>query len=173
MGQYVYRGRKISLNVKECTLPSGKRATYEIIEHTGSVAILPLIDSDTAIILKQYRPALGEYIYEIPAGTLKAGEDPHECARRELEEETGYRPGKLVKLFEMYMAPGYSREKLRSFVATDLKPGIFRPSEREEIEVVKIPLDKAIEMIETNEIRDAKTIATIFYYTKFGRRYQT
>lgn len=167
---YVYRGRKISLKVKECTLPSGKRTTYEIVEYVGSVAILPLLDTDTVVLLRQYRPAIGRWIYEVPAGTLKAGEHPHECALRELEEETGYRAEKLIRLFEIYMTPGYSTEKLCSFVATDLVPGKLHPSESEEIRIAKVPLRKTVKMIRVNEICDAKTIATILYYMRFVKR---
>jgi ADP-ribose pyrophosphatase len=165
---YVYQGKKISVKVGECIMPSGTRILREIVEHIGSVAVLPLLDKETIVLLRQYRSVVEDWIYEIPAGTLEPGENPRECATRELEEETGYRPGKLTKLFEMYLAPGYSTENLHSFVATDLHTGIPNPSESEEIEVVKKPLHEAIGMIEKNDIRDAKTIATVLHYVRFG-----
>lgn len=165
---YVYRGRRFSVKVDESTMPSGVKTAREIVEYIGSVAILPLVDKDTGILLKQHRPAVGEWIYEIPAGTLESGESPHDCAARELEEETGYKPGKLTKLFEMYIAPGYSTENLHSFAAFELQPGVFNPSGGEEIEVVRKPLSEVVRMIKTNEIRDAKTIATVLYYVRFG-----
>jgi ADP-ribose pyrophosphatase len=165
---YVYRGKKISVKVEECRMPSGARIVNEIVEHIGSVAVLPLLDKKTIVLLRQYRPIAEDWIYEIPAGTLEPGENSYECARRELEEETGYKPGKLTKLFETYLAPGYSTENLHSFVATDLQLGMINPSESEEIEVVRKPLHEAIKMIKTNNIRDAKTIATFLYCLRFG-----
>ena len=165
---YVYRGRKISVKVEESIMPSGAKTTREIVEHVGAVAVLPLVDKEDIILLRQHRPVVGEWIYEIPAGTLEPSESPHECAARELEEETGYKPGKLTELFEMYIAPGYSTENLHSFAAFELQPGVFNPSGGEEIEVVRKPLSEVVMMIKTNEIRDAKTIATVLYYVRFG-----
>ena len=164
----MYQGRKVSLKVEERILPSGRKVLREIVQHKGAVAILPLINEETIIILRQYRPEVEEWLYEIPAGTLEPLENPCECAARELEEETGYKPGKLTELFEMYMAPGYSTEILHSFAAINLREGVFHPTESEELSVVSKTFDEAIEMIRTNMIRDAKTIATILYYIKFG-----
>jgi len=140
----------------------------EIVEFVGAVVILPLIQ-DQVVLLRQYRPTVGDWIYEIPAGTLKPGEDPYECARRELEEETGYRPGRLVKMFEMYTSPGYSTEKLHAFLALDLQEGTPHLEAGEEITVAITPMRKVLEMIRKNQIRDAKTIATILYYQNFRR----
>lgn len=168
---YVYRGKKISVKVEDCIMPLGAKTTRESVEYVGSVAILPLLDKENIILLRQYRPVVREWIYEIPAGTLEPGESPYECAMRELEEETGYKPSKLTKLFEMYIAPGYSTEKLHSFLALDLQPGVFKPSRGEEIEIEKKPLPEVIKMIKTNEIYDAKTIATILYYLGFSASY--
>jgi len=139
----------------------------EVVEHPGAVAVLPLLERDKILLLKQYRPAIGKWIYEIPAGTVEKGEDYLECARRELEEETGYKARRMEKLFEMYLAPGYSTEKLHSFLASDLEPSSPRRDLGEEIKVVKVPFEKALKMIESNRIEDAKTIATLlFFFTK-------
>lgn len=144
----------------------------EVVEHPGAVAILPLLERDKILLLKQYRPAIGKWIYEIPAGTLEKGEDYLECARRELEEETGYKARRMEKLFEMYLAPGYSTEKLHSFLASDLEPSSPHRDLGEEIKVVKVPFEKALKMIESNRIEDAKTIATLLFFTFTRDRYR-
>ena len=161
---YVYRGRKFSVRISEHMLPSGRRASVEIVEYAGAVAVLPLLDGDSAVLVRQYRPVIGSWIYEVPAGTLTPGEKPDDCAFRELEEETGYRAGRLVKMFEMYTAPGYSTEMLHSYLAEGLVQGEASLEEDEELNVVVVPLDRTVEMIRKNEIRDGKTIATILYY---------
>lgn len=167
--RYVFRGKRVSVKVTTFALPSGKVTIREIVEHRGAVAILPILKENKIVMLKQYRPAIGRWIYEIPAGTLEPGENPRECAERELEEETGYKAGKILKLFEMYLAPGYSTEKLHSFVAFDLNPGTYHPDLGEEIEVIEVSLEKAIQMIDLNEVMDAKTIATILYFVNSNR----
>ncbi|MEM2865676.1 MAG: NUDIX hydrolase [Candidatus Hadarchaeales archaeon] len=136
----------------------------EVVEHPGAVAILPFLGGKRILLLKQYRPAIGKWIYEIPAGTLEKGEDLLACARRELEEETGYRAERMEKLFEMYLAPGYSTEKLHSFLASELHPTSPHRDWGEEIKVVKTTLPRALKMIRSNKIEDAKTIATILYF---------
>lgn len=161
---YVYRGRKFSVRVGECVLPSGQRASLEVVEYPGAVAVLPLLDGNNVVLVRQYRPAIGDWIYEVPAGTFMLGEEPDDCALRELQEETGYRAGRLVKMFEMYTAPGYSTEILHSYLAEGLERGEASLEEDEELTVAVVPLDRAVEMIRRNEIRDGKTIATILYY---------
>jgi ADP-ribose pyrophosphatase len=142
----------------------------EVVEHPGAVAILPLLGMERILLLKQYRPAIGKWIYEIPAGTVEKGESLLRCARRELEEETGYRAKRMEKLFEMYLAPGYSTEKLHSFLASGLCPTSPRRDWGEEIKVVETTLPKALEMIKANRIQDAKTTATLLYFFSFKRR---
>ncbi len=144
----------------------------EVVEHPGAVAILPLLGEDRILLLKQYRPVIGRWIYEIPAGTVEEGESPLRCARRELEEETGYRAGRMRKLFEMYLAPGYSTEKLHSFLAYDLRRTSPRRDWGEEIRVVETTLSEALRMVRTNRIRDAKTSATLLYFLLFERGLQ-
>jgi ADP-ribose pyrophosphatase len=141
----------------------------EVVEHPGAVAVLPLLGGDRLLLLKQYRPAIGKWIYEIPAGTVERGESLLRCARRELEEETGYRAGRMEKLFEMYLAPGYSTEKLHSFLASGLCPTSPHRDWGEEIKVVETTLPRALEMIRTNRIEDAKTTATLLYFSSFRR----
>lgn len=170
MSGYVYRGRKFSVKVGDHKLPSGREVQVEVVEYPGAAVILPLLDGGSVVLVKQYRPAIGRWIYELPAGTIMPGENPECCARRELEEETGYKAGRLAKMFSMYTAPGYSTEVLHSYLAERLERGEVRLEEDEELAVEAIPLGEAIEMVRRNEICDGKTIATLLYYVERGRR---
>src|SRR6266702_8300139 len=118
----VYSGRILKLRQDEVRLlPTGRETSREIIEHPGSVGIVPILEEGRIVLIRQFRLAAGEIIWEIPAGTLEKGEAPEACARRELEEETGYRGEIFKPLFECYLAPGYSMELMHFFVASSLK----------------------------------------------------
>ena len=168
VSSYIYSGRIFSVKAAEYMLPSGRKASVDFVEHPGAVAILPVLDGDNIVLVRQYRPVIGSWIYEVPAGTLVSGESSHGCALRELREETGFSAGHLVKMFEMYMAPGYSTELLHGYLAENLKKGEASLEKDEELTVEVIPLKRVEEMINKNEIRDSKTIATILYYVKYG-----
>ena len=170
MRGYVFRGRKISTKVDERVFPSGKKAEVEIVECSSAIVVLPLLNEDSIVLLRQYRPVIERWIYELPAGSLDPGEKHENCVLRELKEETGYSAGRIEKMFEMYMAPGYSVEKLHSYLATELIKGEASLEEDEELTVETIPLDNAIKMIESNEICDAKTIASLLYYLNNKKR---
>ncbi|RMH08015.1 MAG: NUDIX hydrolase, partial [Armatimonadetes bacterium] len=118
----IYRGRVVTLRIDTVRLPSGRTARREIVEHRGAVAIVPLLNPETVLLIRQYRQAVGEALLEIPAGTLEPDEPPDRCARRELEEETGYAARQLRKLFSQYLAPGYSQEVLHVYLAESLQP---------------------------------------------------
>jgi ADP-ribose pyrophosphatase len=154
----IYDGRIVKLRVDTVELPDGTRATREVVEHKGAVAIVPLIDSDTVVMVRQFRQPANEVLLEIPAGTLELGEDPDDCAARELLEETGYRAGSIQKVFKSYLAPGYSSEMLHTYIATGLEKDIAAPEADEFLEIVTIKLADAVAMIETGDIKDAKTI---------------
>ncbi len=163
----VYRGRAISVKREEILLPSGKRIYRESVIHCGASAILPLKEDGKIIMVKQYRHPVGEVLLEIPAGTLKPGEDPRVCAARELEEETGYRAGNLVHLVTIYPSPGYSSEILHIYLAENLKRGLQAPEIDEDISVAEMTLDDVLKGIENGEIKDSKTITAILYYVIF------
>lgn len=154
----IYDGRIVSLRVDTVELPDGKEARREIVEHRGAVAIVPLLDSREVVMVRQYRQAAGEILLEIPAGTLGQGEDPEDCARRELIEETGYKAAEMIKLFSSYLSPGYSNEMLHTYLATGLSENPGVQDEDEFVEVVRIDLDDVMEMIRRGEIKDAKSI---------------
>ena len=158
-----YSGRAVKLRVDRIRLPSGRETSREIIEHPGSVGILPLLSGNRVLLIRQYRHAVGGTIWEIPAGTMEPGETPTECARRELEEETGHRAKSLRALFVCYAAPGYSMELMHVFLARGLKPTEQRPEEDEIITVEPVGSERAFRMIRSGQIRDAKTICALAY----------
>ena len=166
----LYSGRAIRLRVDRVRLPSGRETSREIIEHPGSVGILPLLTGNRVLLIRQYRHAVGETIWEIPAGTMEPGETPIECAGRELEEETGYRARSLKQLFDCYAAPGYSMELMHVFLARGLRPTELRPEEDEIISVESVESERAFRMIRSGQIRDAKTICALSYLRASARR---
>ena len=163
----VYEGKAVSVKKEEVELPSGKRIYRETVLHRGASAIIPVMDNGDIIFVRQYRHPIGEYILEIPAGTLKEGEDPEACARRELEEETGYRAGELIHLLTIYPSPGYSSERLHLYLARKLEKGNQNPEADEDISITFLSLEDALEAIRRRRIRDAKTIVGILYYSLF------
>lgn len=170
MMNYVYKGKKINLKCGYLKSPDGQLVFREVVEHPGSVVILP-ITNNNIILLKQYRYALNNWIYELPAGTISGEESPEACARRELLEETGYKANKLIKLFEMYISPGYSTEYMYSYLALDLTYEGIKLEEGEVIQVIKKPLREVIKLIECNVINDAKSIATILYFLTYKDKF--
>jgi len=160
----LYRGRLIDLRLDEVLLSSGRKVRREIVVHPGASAILPIMESGKVLMVRQYRHPVGGVLLEIPAGTLKPGEDPMACAARELEEETGYRAEKLIHLITIYPAPGYSSEVLHIYLARGLKRGIRAPEVDEEISVIEMTFDQILDGIRDGKIRDSKTIAAILYY---------
>ncbi len=163
----IYRGRAVSLKREEVLLPSGKKIYRECVIHRGASAIIPVKDDGKIILVKQYRHPVKEVLLEVPAGTLKPGEDPLECAARELEEETGYRAGKLTHLLTIYPSPGYSSEKLYIYLAEDLEKSSQNLEIDEDISVVEMSLEEALEAIREKKIMDGKTIAALLYYRLF------
>ena len=139
----------------------GQTYRRDVVRHGGSACILPLFDDDTIALVRQYRHAAGAYLLEIPAGTRDAGEAPEVCARREVEEEIGYTAGTLRLISAFYPTPGFVAEKMWLYLATDLRPTAQRLDEDEIVEVVRVPLHRALTMIESGEIQDAKTIIAL------------
>lgn len=154
----VFDGRVIHLDLLEVTLPDGGTARRELVRHPGAVAIVPLIGEDV-LMVRQFRIAAGQVMLEIPAGTLNPGEDPLLCAERELQEETGFRPGVLESLGGIFVAPGYTTEFIHLFLATGLIESRLAMDADEFIEPARMPLRDLVAMIERGEIQDGKTIA--------------
>lgn len=157
----VYEGRILTLRVDTVELPNKQYSKREIIEHSGGAAIVPITDDGKVVLVKQYRKAAKDFLLEIPAGKLEYNEDPLECVRRELKEETGYKSENIEFLCEMYPSPGYTEEKIFIYLARDLIEGEMDLDEGEYIEVEKIELDKFMDMVNSKEIIDGKTITGI------------
>ena len=154
----VYEGKILNLRVDHAALPGGGEAIREVVEFHGGVAILALDDANRVLLIRQYRYAVGETIWELPAGMLEPGELPEACAERELEEETGYRAERIEPLCRFYSTPGATNEVLHVYLATGLTPGGPRLEADERIEVTSTAWEDALAMVERGEIRDGKTI---------------
>ncbi len=155
----IHEGRIINLREDTVMTPSGRTALREIVEHKGAVAIVPVLDDGRVVMVRQFRKPAEDALLEIPAGGLEAGEDPADCARRELREECGLNAGRMEPLFSMYLAPGYSTELLHVFLAEELTPTETHLDEDENVEVETLDLPLLLQMIDDGGIRDAKTIA--------------
>jgi ADP-ribose pyrophosphatase len=158
----LYRGKIFDVVLERVTLPNGAVKDREIVRHPGAAAMVPLLDDGRVVLIKQYRHAVGEFVWEIPAGTLEADEAPMACARRELVEETGYEAANLEKLTEILPAPGYTDEHIHIFLATGLQAVHQRLEDDEVLELQPTVLETALAMVAQGEIRDAKTIAGLF-----------
>jgi ADP-ribose pyrophosphatase len=145
--------------------PDGSIGKLEMVRHSGASAVVPLLDENedpTVLLIRQYRYAADGYVYEIPAGRLDANESPERCARRELEEETGYVAGKLRRLTTIYTTPGFTDERIHLFVAEALTRGQQKREQDEFMDLCQFPLSKTIDMIQTGEIVDSKTSIALF-----------
>jgi ADP-ribose pyrophosphatase len=155
--QDIFRGDVFSVKVD--TIREGE-VTYqrEVVHHPGSAVILPLFDDGTVALVRQYRHPAVRYLLELPAGTLNKDETPEHGAARELEEELGVVAGRMEKLTEFFVSPGFLEEKMWLYLATDLTETSQRLEADEIVEVVRVPITQALEMISDGEIEDAKTI---------------
>jgi ADP-ribose pyrophosphatase len=155
------QGRAFKIRRDYLKTPDGRETKYEIVEHGGSVVIIPIDDEKNMLFVRQYRHAAKADLLELPAGT-RDGEEPfEECAAREIREETGRRAAKLQKVGEFYLAPGYSTEFMAVFVATELTDDPLTADDDEFLQVEKIPVKKAVEMAEHGEVPDAKSLAAL------------
>jgi ADP-ribose pyrophosphatase len=159
--QEVYKGRIFNFVAEMLTLPNGRQTEMAFIRHPGSTAVVPLLDDNTVVMELQYRHPVGEYLLEIPAGTLEPGESALDCAKRELEEETGFKATEFVRLARIHIIPAYSDEEIHVFMAKGLTPAKQNLDPDEVIEVVNYPLEKAVLMIDEGKITDALTILSI------------
>jgi ADP-ribose pyrophosphatase len=162
--QKVFHGRVFTVQIETITLPKGGEMRAEIIRHPGSVVIVPVTDAGEIMLVRQYRPAIGRWAWELPAGTLKDGEEPQRAAARECHEEVGLVPAHLERLGSFFPTPGYCDEEMNFYRAAGLRrPGAddeaAQPDEDEDIEAKAFPVDALKAMIKDGEIIDLKTIA--------------
>ena len=155
----VYEGKIIAVRVDTVELPSGRETRREIVEHSGATAIVAVDSEGDVLLVRQYRKPVERALLEIPAGGIEAGEDPLECARRELAEETGFAAVRWDKLGLFFTTPGFCTEDMHVFLATGLRPVEGSADFDETIELVRCPLSTVPELIASGEICDAKSIA--------------
>jgi ADP-ribose pyrophosphatase len=153
-----FRGRVFDLKTRRVRLPTGRETSIHVVEHPGSVVIAPVHENGDVVLVRQLRPAIGETIYELPAGTLEPGEAPAATARREIVEEAGLRAGRMTKITEFWIGPGFCTEKMHLFLATGLVPARGELDADEVMTAVRMPYARAMRMIDRGEICDAKSI---------------
>ena len=163
----IFEGTLLHVFKDEVELPNGHKATREWIKHPGASSVIPLLPDGQIILVKQYRYPVAQVTLEIPAGKLDImGEDPLECARRELSEETGYTAGKIWKLTTIATTVGFSNELIHLYAATDLTAGAQHTDDDEFINTLKIPLVEALQMVESGKIVDPKSIISLMMLAK-------
>jgi ADP-ribose pyrophosphatase len=164
-----YQGRSLTVTVDDVVLPNGRRVALDVVKHPGASAVVPFTSERDVLLIRQFRHAAGGTIWEVPAGKLD-GDPPEVCARKELEEEAGRRAGRLERLASIFTTPGFTDEVIHLFAAFELEEIPTRHEADEVIEVVELPLERALRMIWDGELRDAKScLALIHAAHRLGR----
>ena len=159
--EILFKGRAFAIRRDHLKTPDGRETKFDIIEHGGSVVIVPLDSEGNLLFVRQYRHAASMDLLELPAGTLEEGEDPALCAAREIREETGFAADNIQKIGDFYLAPGYSTEFMRVYLARDLRHDPLAADADEFLSLEKIPLAEALQKAERGEIPDAKSLAAL------------
>lgn len=162
----IFAGRILSLALEEHSLPDGRSASFEVVRHPGGAAVLPVLADGRILLIRQLRPAVGGRVLELPAGRLEPGEAPEVCARRELQEEVGYRPGRLEKLGEMFSSVGFCNERIYLFLARELEPAAQALEPDEFLEILPLTLAEALDLLDRGEIPDGKTALALLLYSR-------
>ena len=163
-------GRVFGVKRERVVEPGGIEVTREIVVHPGSAVVLPVLPDGRIVLIRQYRHAVGQYLWELVAGHKEPNESFAESARRELQEEAGYRARRIRKLLEVFPSPGLLGERMEIFVAEDLTKGVARPEDDEKITRHAITLNEALRWIRAGKIRDGKSVAGILYYAHFAAK---
>lgn len=168
----VYSGKVISVDVDTVRFPNGASGDLEMVRHPGASAVVPFLDDPRGpdpriILIRQYRYAAEGFVHEIPAGRLDEGEKPIDCAARELREETGYTAKELIPLTTFYTTPGFTDEQIHLFAATGLSEGKSQLESDEILDLVQVPMSKAMEMIQSGELVDGKSMVGLFFVSRF------
>lgn len=159
----VYEGRILNLRVDTVELPNKMYSKREIIEHKPAVVIIPILDKDTVVMIKQYRKAVDKTILEFPAGLIDNGETPEQAAERELQEEIGYSSKKFNYLYDFFSSPGFTDEKVSMFLATDLFESKLEADDDEFLNIELVKIDDLVDMLNNYELNDVKTIVATQY----------
>jgi ADP-ribose pyrophosphatase len=168
----VYSGRIVNVDIDMVRFPNGSTGELEMVRHPGASAVVPFVsdpygDDPQILLIKQYRYAAEEFIYEIPAGKLDGGEDPRVCAERELREETGCTAERIEHLYTFFTTPGFTDERIHAFMATGLSHGSVTHETDEFMSLETVTLSRALELIKTGELKDAKSALAILYVAGF------
>jgi ADP-ribose pyrophosphatase len=164
----VFAGRVLDVGVEQHQMPNGKRSSFEIIRHPGGAAILPVLSDGRLLLIRQFRPAIGKMVYEIPAGRLDPCESARECAGRELAEETGYSAAKILPLGCLWSAVGFCDELIHLFVGYELSAVGQNLEPDEVVELYPLTFVEALHKIRSNEILDSKTQLALLRYQMLG-----
>jgi ADP-ribose pyrophosphatase len=162
-----YEGRAFKIRVDHLLTPGGQTVKYDIVEHVGSIVIVPVDADGQMYFVRQYRQAAGQEILELPAGTLEKDEPPAEAAAREVREEVGLAAKNLREIGSFYLAPGYATEYMHVFLATELFHDPLDPDADEYLSVEKMPVARAFELAESGQIQDAKSLAALFLVRQY------
>lgn len=165
--ELVYKGRVVSLRVDNVITTDGRTARREIVVHNGAVAMVAVDDKDNILLVRQFRTPAGRVLLEVPAGTIEVGENPDATVSRELQEETGYLPQKVIKLGGFYSAPGFCTEFIHIYLTTGLKPSRLEADDTKEIELERMPVNEVKKLIDSGAICDAKSVAGILLYMDY------
>jgi len=163
----IYEGRAVKLRLDTVQTVGGRETTREIVEHADCVAIIAIDAEDNIWLVKQFRKPAEKELLEIPAGGIDPGEDAETAVRREMQEETGHFPGRLVSLGGFYSAPGYCTEYLHLYLASDFIPSQLFAEDTEGIEVIKVPISQIPGLIASGSIQDAKSIAGLLAFLEY------
>jgi ADP-ribose pyrophosphatase len=169
MSSVVFQGRKFFVEQAQHMDRHERPRSFEVVRHPGAAVILPLLDDGRVVLIRNHRPAVEQNVLELPAGTLDDAEPPEDCARRELQEETGYRASNWRPLLSFYSSPGFCDERLHAFLATGMQPGPTRHEASERITVTQMGYDQVLAAIGEERIEDGKTILTLLYYDRYVR----
>jgi ADP-ribose pyrophosphatase len=157
----IYKGRKIDLALQPVVLADGTTAEREVVLHRGAVALVPLVDDQHVCLVRNHRYAVDQTLLEVPAGTIDPGESPDQTAERELVEETGYHAGRIRRIREWYVSPGVMNERMYLYLCEELRPGPVRHQPDERLQVVILPWNDALAMVDDGRIEDAKTLLAL------------
>jgi len=160
-----FKGNLINVRV-DTVETAGGTSMREVVEHRGAVLLIALDDYENVFMVRQYRHPVGHVLLELPAGTIDEGEQPEACAVRELREETGFRPRSLESLGGFFLSPGYSNEYIHLFLATGVEEAPLETGDEEDLRALRVPFDEALRLIDSGEIRDAKSIAALLLFAR-------
>jgi ADP-ribose pyrophosphatase len=166
----IFNGRAIKVRIDTVRTVDGRESTREIVHHDDCIAVVAIDSDDNVLLVEQFRKPVEKNLLEVPAGGIDEGEDAETAVIREMREETGFRPGKLVRLGGFYSAPGYTTEYLYLYLATDLTPAPLEAEDTAGINVVRVPVAEITDLLTSGKIEDSKSIAGLLLYLEYRKK---